>query len=57
MINAWISDVHYHFKFYRFQEAHLEMDESKKEPFLELHRILEALKQMDLGPALRLVLA
>ncbi|XP_050398416.1 E3 ubiquitin-protein ligase RMND5A [Patella vulgata] len=34
------------------QDARLEVDSSRKEPFLELHRILEALKQRDLDPAL-----
>ncbi|ESO86491.1 hypothetical protein LOTGIDRAFT_207069 [Lottia gigantea] len=34
------------------EDARLEVDSSRKAPFLELHRILEALKCRDLGPAL-----
>ncbi|XP_021948320.1 E3 ubiquitin-protein ligase RMND5A isoform X3 [Folsomia candida] len=34
------------------KEAGLELDGTYKEPFVELHRILEALKQQDLTPAL-----
>ncbi|KAL8580448.1 hypothetical protein ACOMHN_001217 [Nucella lapillus] len=33
-------------------DANLNLPHDKKEPFLELHRILEALKNYDLGPAL-----
>ena len=40
-----------------FQESNLEFDYEQKEPFLELHRILEALKVKDLEPALRSVLS
>ena len=36
-----------------WQDSKLVLDESQKEPFLELHRILEALKQEDLTPALQ----
>ncbi|KAL3864971.1 hypothetical protein ACJMK2_006611 [Sinanodonta woodiana] len=35
------------------EEAGLNIDESQMEPYLELHRILGALKQRNLGPALR----
>ena len=38
-----------------FQDSQLEIDQSQKEPFLELHRILEALKKRDLQPALEWV--
>lgn len=31
----------------------MELDTQYKEPFVELHRILEALKQQDLDPALQ----
>ena len=34
------------------QEAGLKMEEGGKEPFSELNRILDSLKQRDLGPAL-----
>ncbi|XP_012938231.1 E3 ubiquitin-protein ligase RMND5A [Aplysia californica] len=34
------------------EDAHLELPHGRKEPFLELHRILAALRQRDLGPAL-----
>lgn len=35
------------------EEADLDLEESRKEPFLELHRILEALKEKNLEPALK----
>ena len=35
------------------QDAGLCLSEERKEPFLELHRILEALKLHELGPALQ----
>ena len=35
------------------QEGGLELDGQYKEPFIELHRILEALRLQDLNPALR----
>ena len=38
------------------QESNLQIEYEQKEPFLELHRILEALKVKDLQPALRWVL-
>jgi hypothetical protein len=34
------------------QEAGLKMEDGGKEPFSELNRILDSLKQRDLGPAL-----
>ncbi|CAG5122496.1 unnamed protein product, partial [Candidula unifasciata] len=34
------------------EDAHLELSHERKEPFLELHRILEALRQHNLDPAL-----
>ncbi|XP_076460917.1 E3 ubiquitin-protein ligase RMND5A-like [Babylonia areolata] len=34
------------------EDANLQLEMDRKEPFLELHRILEALKNYDLGPAL-----
>ena len=37
------------------QDAGLNLSQERKEPFLELHRILEALKNKDLGPALQWV--
>ena len=36
-----------------FQESKLEFQDGQKEPFLELHMILQALKARDLEPALR----
>jgi len=35
------------------QESSLKLEDTQKEPFLELHRILEALKARELGPALQ----
>ncbi|XP_070210270.1 E3 ubiquitin-protein ligase RMND5A-like isoform X2 [Littorina saxatilis] len=35
------------------EDAGLNLSQERKEPFLELHRILEALKNKDLGPALQ----
>ena len=35
------------------QESEQEIDSQHKEPFVELHRILDALKRHDLGPALQ----
>ena len=37
------------------QESGIDIDPVEKEPFLELHRILEALKTQDLHPALKYV--
>jgi len=34
------------------QEAGLKLEDGGKEPFSELNRILDSLKQRDLGPAL-----
>jgi len=41
LINSWF-----------IQEAGLKMEDGGKEPFSELNRILDSLKQRDLGPAL-----
>lgn len=38
--------------FFFFQESGLSIDQSQKEPFVELNRILEALKVRVLRPAL-----
>lgn len=40
------------FLFFFFQESGLSVDPSQKEPFVELNRILEALKVRVLRPAL-----
>jgi len=39
-----------------FQESGVVIDMSMKQPFLELNRILEALRMQDLGPALEYVI-
>ena len=39
--------------FLNLQDAGVEINITDKEPFIELHRILEALKRRDLQPALR----
>lgn len=41
--------------FLRSQEADLDIPESVQEPFIEIHRILAALKEQNLRPALKYV--
>lgn len=38
---------------FHLQDAGLNLSHERKEPFLELHRVLEALKNKDLIPALK----